>query len=138
MSRLGRLSDWLGRSGRHARRNAEERSKRLRRWFHRPLVEQLEDRLMPGSIVVGLSELLHGGPEDPFAEVPEVVTPPRLPERVEPSSHENQDPWPIYVAPQAPPLPSTAGQDIFATGDKQDDAVTSSTVDTSDWRASAF
>src|SRR5947199_3797779 len=140
MSRLGRLSGWLGRSRRRAQRNTEERIKRLRRWFHRPLLEQLEDRLMPGSIVVGISELLHGGANDPFAEVPEVVTPPGLPERVEPAGHDNQDPWPIYVAPQAPPLPSTAGQDIFATPDKQDDAITSSTatVDTSDWRGSVF
>src|SRR5438132_427049 len=152
MSRLGRLSDWLGRSGRHARRNAEERSKRLRRWFHRPLVEQLEDRLAPGSIVVGISELLHGGPEDPYAEIPEAVTPEGLARSGDHATTarattadlatpaQDQDPWPIYAAPPAPPLPSRADQDIFLQQDQQDNTVVSmtSTSDSGDWRESAF
>src|SRR5438552_10436228 len=142
MARLG-LSDWLGRSRRQAKRNTEERIKRLRRWFYRPLVEQLEDRLAPGSVVVAITELMHGGPDDPYAAMPEVVTPDALARSGDcttsadrATAAQEQDPWPIYVAPQAPPLPSTAGQDIFANPEKQDHAITSSpaTVETSDRR----
>ena len=122
MARLG-LSRWLQRSRKTSNLSSNNRFARLRRWFYRPIVEQLEDRLAPGSIVVAITELLHGGPDDPYAEMPDVVarsgdlattaamdratTSDRAP------TAQEQDAWPIYVAPQAPPLPSTAGQDLF-------------------------
>src|SRR5262249_60736969 len=129
---------WLRRTRKNSKLNYKARIDRWRRWY-RPIVEQLESRLAPGSVVVAISELLHGGPDDPYAEVPAVAPPfVQLPERVSRDTAEEQSPWTTYVAPEAPPLPSTAGQDIFATPEKQEDTIVTSTSDAVDWHRSVF
>jgi hypothetical protein len=51
MARL-RLPHWLRGSRKLRRRQEELERKRPRVWFYRPQLEQLEDRLAPGSLLV--------------------------------------------------------------------------------------
>src|SRR5258707_7361966 len=97
MSR-SRMPHWLGGTKRHSRVDGETRKQRLSAWKYRPALTQLEDRLMPGFVVVALAELLNANQGDPYAQIPEVVAPSAASERTAPDSLVDQTPWLTYVS----------------------------------------